>query len=44
MQQSFTVGACLAAAIAGAPPPLDITDLSPARLLRGEKLLELNIV
>lgn len=44
MQQSFTVGACLAASIAGAPAPLDISDLSPARLLRGEKLLELNIV
>lgn len=45
MQQAPAVGCALAAAIAQAPSPApSIEALSPARLARGEPLLELNVI
>jgi hypothetical protein len=47
MQQAPAVGAALAAAVAGAgaaSPVPSIEPLSPMRLVRGEPLIELNVI
>jgi len=43
MQQAPAVGRVLAEQLAGQPPTLDLAELSPARLLSGQRVLERNV-